>query len=79
MSLNLTLEAKVKSGSSVIGRTIKKVDEDFDVKIISNTRREEDKITRVNPPPERKIIQNDYLEFTGKSDNVIKLFNECEK
>lgn len=74
----LTIEAVVQKGSEVVSKSVKDINEQYGVIVLSNQRQKNSEIERVNPNPKRVIDANDRLEFRGDSESVMNLFRKCE-
>lgn len=77
--MELVLEFQVSPKSSVVGKTIKEVEEKYGVRILHVHKGLSEDMIRYNPSPDRKIEPYYYLKVIGDYDNVANFGLEASK
>lgn len=77
--LHLKIEAKVSRNSQIVGKTIGEIERDYGVKMLGQRIIKNGRMERLNPPRDSVVEADNYLEFSGDSEKVMKLFLICER
>lgn len=77
--MELVLEFQVSPTSSIVGKTIREVQEKYGIRILHIHKGISEDMVKYNPPLDRKIESHYYLKVIGDYNNVANFGFEASK